>query len=100
MSKATLVLKFEQADNPGNFWSALLRHVESTDVDEVATATHLVVFLAVKDYSLEDHQFVEVRLNPKAGQRDLVALIPRQNVVAIFQGLKTKDFGFQRASPA
>lgn len=76
------------------FWKPFFGNLDPGEISFHETATALVAGLAVKSYSLVDHQFVRASVKTKKGE--LAVLLPRQHVIAIIEGkvFKKEDFGF------
>jgi hypothetical protein len=77
---AQIVLQFRKNDG---FWSALVEAADGRTAPE--TDQEVIAFVPVRSYSLEDHQFIQVRLGLKDG-KEILAFIPRNIVKAIREG--------------
>jgi len=83
MNKHThIALQFEKNDG---FWSELVKIVDDPDPMSGETDQQVIAVIPVKSYTLEDHQFVQVKLAVMKG-KETVVLIPRNIVKAIIEG--------------
>lgn len=73
-------IQFDKINSP---WQALLETVDKKIVKEVGTI--VVAAFDVKQFSLEDHQFVRVTVATKNG-RETTFYIPRNIVFTIVEG--------------
>ncbi len=77
---ANVILQF---DKSAGYWSAFVTDADGAIVREIGNL--IVASFPVKNYTLEDHQFVQLALNRKNG-REFVILIPRNIVVTVIEG--------------
>lgn len=80
---ARVLLQLNKLDLESGFWLAM---IDSADKKEVREVGNLVVAaLAVKSYSLLDHQFMQVKVNIQNG-KEVQFWIPRNFVKGIVEG--------------
>lgn len=88
-------LQLDKSDGAYFFWIALLKRFVSAEfIFDASTTT--VVLWTFEDYSLADHQFIQLKINsPESPQTSLTVLIPRKFVMFVSEG-KNFDavFGF------
>ena len=87
---ASIIIRFNKSEA---LWAAFVNNVEPKLTDTAADGL-VTAALVVKDYDLNDHQFIRLRLNYE-GKESLVQ-IPRDLVSMIIEGkaLEREALGF------
>jgi hypothetical protein len=78
---AAVVLQFNKTKD--FFWSAMLNVIDTKTVQDYGD--EVVALLPVKSYSLEDHQFIQIKIEINNGAEALV-WVPRGIVRTIVEG--------------
>jgi len=78
---AKVILDFEKANN--SFWWAMVEHADNSSFREFGN--RVVAFLAVKSYSMDDHQFIQIKIEVNKGT-EVQVWIPRDIVKGIVEG--------------
>ncbi|SRR5260370_31020747 len=78
---AQIVLHFNKQSD--SFWLAMLNVTDKKSVQEFGDEVYAL--LPVKSYSLDDHQFVQIKFNVNSG-KELLVWIPRGNVKTVIEG--------------
>ena len=79
--EANVVLRFDKASD--EFWLAMLKVTDKKEL--VESGSDVYARLAVRGYSLEDHQFLQIKFDINQG-KEVKVWIPRGNVKAIIEG--------------
>jgi hypothetical protein len=78
---AKVVLQFHKVND--SFWESMANVADEKSITE--SGEDVYVLLPVKSYSLDDHQFVQIRFNINNGKEVLV-WVPRGIVKTIIEG--------------
>jgi hypothetical protein len=78
-----VLLQFDKTRFECGFWLAIVDIADKKDVREINN--EVVAALGVKSYSLEDHQFIQLKLDVAKGH-ELQVSIPRNFVTGIIEG--------------
>lgn len=78
---ANVVLQFDKVND--GFWLAMLKATDKKELIESGNAVY--ARLPIKSYSLEDHQFTQIKFDMNQGN-EVKVWIPRSNVKAIIGG--------------
>ena len=87
-------MQYERNDG---FWSELVADVDDKDKQVTEGDQYVIAAIAVKSYSLEDHQFIRVKMTVANG-KEITVYIPRNIVRAIMEGRGGTIRGFYSAS--
>ena len=79
--EANVVLRFDKAND--DFWLAMLKATDKKELIE--SGNEVYARLPVRGYSLEDHQFLQIKFDINQG-KEVKVWIPRSNVKAIIEG--------------
>jgi hypothetical protein len=96
---ALVLFRFEKVRDAS--WLAIFDEMKelATEVESKDLGTAIVVALAVKEYSLNDHQFIRFTLKMKGFIKQLIVHFPRAFVIAITEGVppeKLHKMGFKK----
>lgn len=81
---AQVMLKFNRVTE--SHLLALLNDMEADDRVFQEVADTVLGAISVDGYSLEDHQFIRLKLKVRKGKAQVVVHIPRSHVLLIMQG--------------
>jgi len=87
---ANILIRFNKSES---LWAAFVNKVEPKLMDSAADGLVTAV-LVVKEYDLNDHQFIRLRLNYEG--KECIVQIPRDLVIVIIEGkaLEREALGF------
>jgi hypothetical protein len=78
---ANVVLQFDKVNDA--FWLAMHKVTDKKEVTELGNDVYAL--LPVKSYSLEDHQFIQIKFDINEG-KEVKVWTPRNNVKTIVEG--------------
>ena|SRR5438034_10857012 len=96
---AYVVLGFDKSDIGCGFWSGIIEAAVKKNIREEGNV--VLVTLLVKSYSMEDHQFIRLKVDfPKLKEKEVQVLISRDYVKAIFESKADLSAAFSFAGKA
>lgn len=90
---ATVIIQFVKAEKAeDDIWLTLTKSIDKRGTHTEADGRTTTVALNAKEFSLDDHQFMRIKVNHN--KQDKYIHIPRAMVVMIVEGKEVEILGF------